>query len=95
VASERPRRGSRDLALLALRVGFPAAIVLGGALVAVLGRSEASAGAAVVIIGIGVLTAIMSAMFQLALQSEDEREQEERAREHFSRHGRWPDEPEV
>jgi len=31
-------------------------------------------------------------LFRLSLQSNAEREEEERAREHFDRTGRWPDE---
>jgi hypothetical protein len=31
-------------------------------------------------------------MFRMSVQSNREREQEEKARDYFARHGRWPDE---
>ena len=52
--------------------------------------SEAAAGVALVIVALIVW--MINWLFRLSLQSNRERDQEERAREYFDRHGRWPSE---
>lgn len=50
--------------------------------------AEAAAGVGLVIVAIIVW--MINWLFRLSIQSNRDREQEERAREYFGRHGRWP-----
>jgi hypothetical protein len=84
-----PRR-ERSPAVAAVRYGLPAAIVLAGVLLTVVGGSDAADGAGVVLIGVGLLVALGGALMRLGIQSNRDREREEEARRYFDRHGRWP-----
>jgi hypothetical protein len=41
---------------------------------------------------VALIVWMLNWMYRLSLRSNEEREEEERAREHFDRTGRWPDE---
>jgi hypothetical protein len=84
-----PRR-DRSPAVVAVRYGLPAAIVLAGLLLTVVGGSDAAAGAGVVLMGVGFLVALGGALMRLGIESNRDREREEEARRYFDRHGRWP-----
>ena len=71
-----------------LRVGLPAAIVVAGVALLVFG-GDSGQGAGVVLLGVALVVVLLNGFMQLSLQSEREREQEERYREL----GQWPDEP--
>jgi hypothetical protein len=76
--------------VVAVRYGLPAAIVLAGLLLTVLGKSDAAVGAGVVLMGVGLLVALAGALMRLSIQSNRDREREDDARRYFERHGRWP-----
>jgi hypothetical protein len=78
-------------ALLAVRVGLPAAMVLVGIGLIVFG-GDIEAGAGVFLIGSAVLVALLNAFMQLGNRSAADRDREEAARRYFERHGHWPDE---
>jgi hypothetical protein len=80
----------RAPAVVTVRYGLPAAIVLAGLLLTVVGESDAAIGAGVVLIGVGLLVAFMGALMRLGIESNRDREREEEARRYFDRHGRWP-----
>jgi hypothetical protein len=74
-------------------VWLPLAIGAAGVAAIVLGHgrtSEAAAGVALVIVALIVW--MINWLFRLSLQSNRERDQEERARDYYERHGHWPDE---
>jgi drug/metabolite transporter (DMT)-like permease len=76
-------------------VWLPLAIATGGIVAIVLGHghtAEAAAGVGLVIVALIVW--MVNWLFRLSLQSNRERDQEERARDYFDRHGRWPGEGE-
>jgi lysylphosphatidylglycerol synthetase-like protein (DUF2156 family) len=50
----------------------------------------AAAGVSLVIVALSVW--MINWMYRMSVESNREREREERAREFFDRHGRWPDE---
>jgi lysylphosphatidylglycerol synthetase-like protein (DUF2156 family) len=54
------------------------------------GDTMAAAGVAFVIIALIVW--LLNWLFRMSVQSNREREQEEKAREYFDTHGHWPDE---
>jgi hypothetical protein len=71
-----------------LRIGLPAAIAVAGVALLVVG-GDSGQGAGVVLLGVALVVVLLNGFMQLSLQSEREREQEERYREL----GQWPDEP--
>lgn len=85
------------------RYGLPIAITIAGIVLIILGHAsrsqfvdnnslETSAGVAVIIVAIIVW--MLNWMYRLGTSSNQDREDEERAREYFDRTGRWPeDEP--
>jgi len=94
VARGRPMR----LLLLAARVGLPLAIAIAGVVLIVIGgpgshhHSPTIAAAGVALLIAALIVWMVNWLFRMSLQSNREREQEERAREYFDDHGHWPDE---
>ncbi|MGH2877431.1 MAG: hypothetical protein ACRDNJ_09810 [Solirubrobacteraceae bacterium] len=89
------------LLLTATRVGLPVAIALAGVALIVIGHArysnlasaqslESAAGVALLIVALMVW--MINWLFRMSVHSNADREREERAREHFDRTGRWPDE---
>ena len=76
--------------MVLLRYVLPAAVVLAGIIVMSLGsESDLEGGAG--IIGAGIAIWFINWLFRLGAAGDEEREREDRAREYFDRHGRWPD----
>jgi hypothetical protein len=71
-----------------LRIGLPAVIAVAGVALIIFG-GDSGQGAGVVLVGVALVVVLLNGFMQLSLQSEREREQEERYREL----GQWPDEP--
>jgi hypothetical protein len=80
----------RSPAVVAVRYGLPAAIMLAGLVLTVVGQSDSAVGAGVVLVGVGFVVALMGALMRLSFASNRDREREEEARRYFDRHGRWP-----
>jgi protein-S-isoprenylcysteine O-methyltransferase Ste14 len=83
------------------RVWLPLAIALAGFVLLVIGHGSYSdlanthsleSGAGVGLLLVAVIVWMMNWMFRLSVRSNEDREEEERAREHFDRTGRWPGE---
>ena len=72
-----------------VRYGIPLMLLTAGVVLIVVG-GDAGTGAGIVLVGVAGLVLLANAFIRLGLESENEREQEEQAREFFSRHGRWP-----
>jgi protein-S-isoprenylcysteine O-methyltransferase Ste14 len=95
----RPKPGS--FALTATRVWLPLAIALVGVVLIVIGHGSYSnlantrsleSAAGVSLLLVALIVWMLNWMYRLSVRSNEEREDEERAREHFDRTGRWPDE---
>ena len=72
---------------------LPLAIAVAGIVAIVLGHgrtAEAAAGVGLIIVALIVW--MINWLFRLSLQSNRDRDREERAREYFDRHGYWPGE---
>jgi hypothetical protein len=73
----------------AVRWGVPLAIALAGAiLIAVGDANEIAMG--VLLVGTALLVVLASAIVRVGARSDQDRVREERAREYFDEHGRWP-----
>src|SRR5436190_22003892 len=89
------------LALAATRLWLPLAIAAAGVVLIVLGHASLSAhstthalesGAGVALLIAALIVWMINWMYRLSIQSNLDREREERAREYFDRTGRWPEE---
>jgi protein-S-isoprenylcysteine O-methyltransferase Ste14 len=96
----QPRAG---LALTATRIWLPLVIAVTGVVLIVLGHASVStrgdthsleAGGGVVALGIAATVWMINWMFRMSVESNRDRDEEERAREYFDRHGHWPGEEE-
>jgi protein-S-isoprenylcysteine O-methyltransferase Ste14 len=83
------------------RVWLPAAIAVAGVVLLVIGHGSYSnlanthsleSGAGVGLLLVAVIVWMMNWMFRLSVRSNEDREEEERAREYFDRTGTWPGE---
>lgn len=77
--------------LFAVRVLLPSAIVAAGVVLLLVG-GENEAGAGVALIGCAVVVVLFNLFLRLGVRDAADRDRDEAAREHFDRHGRWPDE---
>jgi hypothetical protein len=81
--------------LAATRVWLPLAIAAAGVVCVIVGGAGTDsvlAGAGVALILAGVVVWMINWMYRMSVQSNQDREREEMAREYFDLHGRWPDE---
>ncbi len=89
------------VALSLTRVWLPLAIAAAGVVLIVLGHASVStesnghsleAGTGVALLIVAVIVWMLNWMFRMSVESNRDRDQEERAREFFDVHGYWPDE---
>ena len=76
--------------LTAVRYVLPGAVVLAGIIVMALG-SEADLEGGGGIVSAGLAIYLVNWLFRAGAAGDRERAAEERAREYFDQHGRWPD----
>jgi hypothetical protein len=92
------------LVLGATRIVLPIIIALVGVALIVIGQMRggatgthgtsatvAAAGVALIVVAITIW--MLNWMYRMSVESNQDREVEEAAREYFDRHGRWPEEP--
>lgn len=79
------------MSLILVRWVLPAILVVAG-IVLLLHGGDTEAGAGVVTIGAALMIALFNALLRGSMASTKDREREERARDHYDRFGRWPDE---
>jgi hypothetical protein len=72
-----------------LRIGLPAAILVAGVVLVLVG-GDAGVGAGIVLIGVAALVSMFNTAVRLGLASGRDRDREEAARRFFDEHGRWP-----
>ncbi|HXO10505.1 MAG TPA: hypothetical protein VN880_20845 [Solirubrobacteraceae bacterium] len=98
--SDTPLRSSRIL-LSATRVWLPLGIAAAGVVLIVIGHASVSdetnshtleSGVGVALLIAAVIVWMINWMFRMSVESNRDREEEERAREFFDIHGHWPDE---
>jgi hypothetical protein len=64
--------------------------VVVGIVLMLVGEDQDLLGAEVVLVGVGLLVALLNALMRLGIRSQSDRRREEWARRYFERHGRWP-----
>ena len=87
-------RRSGGILLAITRVWIPVAIAVVGIVAIIVGggQDDIVAGAGVSLVICALIVWMINWMYRIGVQSNLEREEEERAREYFDLHGRWPDE---
>lgn len=83
------------LVLAVTRVWLPVAIAVAGLVGIIIGQAKTSspwAAGGVSLLLVAVIVWMINWLFRIGVQSNREREREERAREYFAEHGRWPEE---
>ncbi len=86
--------GPGRILLAITRIWVPVAIAVVG-LVGIIvggGQDDIVAGAGVSLVIAALIVWMVNWMYRISVQSNREREEEERAREYYDVHGRWPDE---
>ncbi len=81
-----------SLAVRLTRFGLPAAILLAGAIVAVVMPGEAGLDVLVGLSGVCACVVLLNLLLQLGARGDRDRVREASAREYYDEHGRWPDE---
>jgi hypothetical protein len=77
------------VAVLAVRYGIPAALILAGQVILIATGDPVSwAG----FTGAGLAVLLIGVLLRIGIGGDRERDREDAAREYFSKHGRWPDE---
>jgi protein-S-isoprenylcysteine O-methyltransferase Ste14 len=98
--TDDPRPQSSRFWLSATRVWLPVAIIVAGVVLIVIGHGSYSnlanarsleSAAGVSLLLVALIVWMLNWMYRLSLSSNEEREDEERAREYFDRTGRWPE----
>ena len=75
-----------------VRYGIPAALIVAG-FVSLFVADEANKYDGFGLgVGAGLAVLLLNWLFRLGAAGDDDREQEEAARDYFTKHGRWPDE---
>jgi len=87
--------------LAATRVWLPLAIAAAGIVLIILGHASVSdqstsqsleSGTGVGLVIVAIIVWMINWMFRMSVESNRDRDEEERAREFFDLHGHWPDE---
>jgi hypothetical protein len=83
------RRQISSWLLVGIRYVLPAAIVIAGLVIMALGsENDLEGGASIVSAGLAVY--FLNWLFRIGARGDDERRDEDAAREYYERHGRWP-----
>jgi hypothetical protein len=77
--------------LNAVRYGLPAALLLAGFAVLLVDHGARRFDGFAMLVGAGLSVALLNVLFRVGTSGDRDREQEDRARDFFSEHGRWPD----
>jgi hypothetical protein len=75
--------------LLGVRYGIPAVMITAGIVVAFVASGEAKVEGFAGGVGAGLSVLLLNVLFRMGVQGEDERAQEEAAREYYAEHGVW------
>ena len=75
-----------------VRWGLPAVICLGGVVAIAIEPNRNGLEGGILILSAGLSVLLLNWLYRVGVAGERERDEEDRAREYFDRHGVWPDE---
>jgi hypothetical protein len=79
--------------LSTIRYGLPAALIVAGFVILAFADGALRWDGWAMCVGAGLSVLLINVLFRFGARGDRERDAEEAAREYFSAHGRWPDEP--
>lgn len=79
------------MALLIVRYGIPAALVVAG-IAALAVPSRFAIELSVSLTGAGLSVLLLNTLHRIGVEGDEDRDREEEARRYFDEHGRWPGE---
>jgi hypothetical protein len=91
VDRQEQRESAPRVAVALTRYGLPAAILLAGAIYAVLDPGETGTDVLVGLAGVCACVVLWNLLLRLGVSGDRDRDREEAAREYYDEHGRWPD----
>lgn len=78
--------------MIFVRYALPLLIIAAGVVaMAIVGPEDERYVGGGAIIGAGLAVALLNLFYRMSVSAEQDRDDEEAAREYFDRHGRWPD----
>jgi hypothetical protein len=89
-----PSRTRPSAWLIGVRYGIPAAMIIGGVVLALVGSSDQGIEGFAMAVGGGLSVLLLNTLYRVGVSGEAERDQEDAARAYYTEHGRWPDEAE-
>ena len=78
-----------------MRYWLPAVIAAAGVIVALVGSTSALDALGASLVGAALVVLLINLFVRLSIQSNRDREREDRARTFFDEHGRWPGKGEL
>ena len=75
-----------------IRYVLPAVLVLAGFVVLIVGNGSTKWDGFAMCVGAGLSVLLINVLFRFGARGDEERDQEEAARDYLAKHGRWPDE---
>ena len=75
-----------------VRIGLPLAICLGGVVAIAIEPNRNGLEGGLLIVSAGLSVLLLNWLYRVGVAGEHERDAEDRARDYFDRHGKWPDE---
>ena len=75
-----------------LRYGLPGALVVAGFVVLIVADGSVKWDGFAMCVGAGLSVLLLNILFRFGAKGDEEREQEDAAREYLAEHGHWPDE---
>jgi hypothetical protein len=78
--------------MIGVRYALPAALVLAGFVVLFVADDSRRWDGWSMLVGAGLAVLLLNVLVRIGAQGDRERDEEEAAREFFTRHGHWPDE---
>jgi hypothetical protein len=79
--------------LIAVRYGIPAAMIIGGFVLAFVGAGDQAIEGCAMAVGGGLSVLLLNTLYRVGVNGEAERAQEDAARAYYTEHGRWPPDP--
>jgi len=77
-----------------VRIWLPLAIIAAGVvLAAATGFSESGLEGGALLISAGASVWLLNLLYRVGVKGDRDRDEEDRARDYFAEHGRWPDDP--
>jgi hypothetical protein len=80
------------MAMIWVRYVLPAALLLGGIVLLAIEPNSTGLEGFAMATGAALSVLLINLLFRFGVKGDEERKQEEEAREYLARHGRWPDE---